>query len=222
MAILPLILNNLITPILIISMVSLEQFIKNPAYYISAYGPILWSIYHVLLALIAYRLFKAEGESLWKIIGSLGNGRANVGIIVGLIVLSVVVFQFVEPQTMDLTYGQGSWSRFIDEYKKIPLALVLYCTVITSLTAGISEEIVWRGYIQTRLQYEFPNRAWAAIIIQAVLFGFWHGVSVHTAFTALFGLIFGLVYVKTRRLIPIMISHWLGDVIGFSAMYFII
>ena len=30
-----------------------------------------------------------------------------------------------------------------------------------------------------------------------------------------------IVYARTGRLIPIMVSHWLSDVVGFSTMYFI-
>ena len=71
MAILPLVLNNLVTPILITSVVSLTEFLKRPYYYIYMYGFILWSLYHVLLVLLAYRFLKTEKDSLKEIIGPL-------------------------------------------------------------------------------------------------------------------------------------------------------
>lgn len=121
----------------------------------------------------------------------------------------------------DLIYGPDVWKQFLSEYKRIPLPIAIYGIAVTSLTAGICEEIVWRGYLQTRFELLLRDRFLGAPLLQAVLFGFWHGISVHTLFTAVFGFIYGLVYAKTRRLVPVMVSHWLGDIIGFSAMYFI-
>lgn len=80
---------------------------------------------------------------------------------------------------------------------------------------------MWRGYLQTRFEHLFGGKILAAVLLQAVLFGFWHSISVHTLFTAVLGFIYGLVYAKIRRLVPIMVSHWLADVIGFSMMYFV-
>jgi membrane protease YdiL (CAAX protease family) len=222
MAVLPLVLNILITPIIIISAVSPTRFLEKPFYHLYAYGPVLWSAYHVFLALLAWWFLRSEGDSLRGIVGSLeGKVRLSLATILGLIGLSVLLFQIVEPMVSNMMYGPAMMEQLINEYRRVPLTLVLYGIVVTSLTAGVCEEIVWRGYIQTRLEHKLGGRMWTAISIQAVLFGLWHSLSVHAIFTAIFGLIFGLTYAKTRKLAPIMISHWLGDVIGFSTMYFL-
>lgn len=221
MSVLPLILNILMTPMIIISAVSLTEFLKSPTYYIFAYGFILWSVYHVLLVSLAYWFIKIEKGSLKEIVGSVGDKVwSSITTIVGLLGLSALVFGVVEPIVYNVIYGPETWEYFLSEYRRVPLALALYGILVTSLTAGVSEEIVWRGYLQTRLERRLGSRI--AITIQAILFGLWHSISVHTIFTAMFGFIFGLVYAKTRRLVPLMISHWLGDVIGFSTMYFIV
>jgi membrane protease YdiL (CAAX protease family) len=62
---------------------------------------------------------------------------------------------------------------------------------------------------------------WAAIALQAILFGLWHSISILTLFSIVIGLACGYAYAKTGRLIPIMISHWLGDTIGLTTIYFI-
>jgi membrane protease YdiL (CAAX protease family) len=220
-AILPLILNVLITPIIIVSIVSLEEFLKSPFYYTYMYGPILWSIYHIFLTSLVYYFLKNEGESLKNIIGPFKNKIwLLIIIIISLIGLSILLFQIIEPIMSDVLYGQGMWNQMINEYKRIPLTLALYSILITPLTAGICEEIIWRGYLQSRLIHKLRNKIWTAIIIQAVLFGLWHSVSIHTLFTAIFGFIYGLIFIKIKRLIPIMVSHWLSDIIGFSFMYF--
>ncbi|MCX8204661.1 MAG: CPBP family intramembrane metalloprotease [Candidatus Nezhaarchaeota archaeon] len=101
------------------------------------------------------------------------------------------------------------------------MASSLYGLSVTSLTAGVCEEVVWRGYLQTRLMARLmSSKAWVAIALQAVLFGLWHSISLHTIFTAAFGFTLGLVYAKTKRLALIMVSHWLGVVIGFYTTYF--
>ena len=221
LSILPLVLNILITPILIISIVSPVCFLKNPIYYIYTYGPVLWSIYHVLLAWLAFRFLKAEGQNISEAVGPLRDKfLRTVFLVISLLVLSVLLFQIIEPHVTDLIYGQGSWKQLLSEYKMVPLPLAIYSIAITSLTAGVCEEIVWRGYLQTRFETLLRGKVLAAILLQAALFGLWHSISVHTLFTAIFGFIYGSIYAKTRRLVPIMVSHWLGDIIGFSTMYF--
>ncbi|MEM3066486.1 MAG: CPBP family intramembrane glutamic endopeptidase [Nitrososphaerota archaeon] len=200
----------------------MPEFFENPTYYIYAYGLVLWSVYHVFLAGLALRFFKSEGQNLKEIIGPV-KGRLwftilTVALLLGL---SIMLFQIIEPHVSNLVYGPDTWKQFLSEYKRIPLALVVYGILVTSLTAGICEEIVWRGYLQTRFERLFGGKILAAVLLQAVLFGFWHSISVHTLFTAVFGFVCGLVYAKIRRLVPIMVSHWLGDVIGFSMMYFV-
>jgi membrane protease YdiL (CAAX protease family) len=221
LSILPVILNNLVTPVVIVSEVSLSEFLKSPAYYIYTYGLPLWSIYHFFLAGLAVGFFKVEKQDLKEVIGPVKDKPwLTVFMVTALLVLSMLLFQVIEPHVADLVYGQEMWKEFLREYKKISLALAVYGIAVTSLTAGVCEEIVWRGYLQTRFEQLFHGRFWTAILLQALLFGLWHGVSVHTLFTAISGFIYGVVYSKTRKLLPIMVSHWLGDVIGFSTTYY--
>jgi membrane protease YdiL (CAAX protease family) len=204
------------------SAVSLPEFLKSPTYYIYTYGLVLWSVYHVFLAGLALRFFRAEKQSVKEIIGPVkGRFWLTILMVAMLLGFSVLLFQVTEPHVTDLIYGQNMWKHFLSEYKRIPLALAVYGIAVTSLTAGVCEEIVWRGYLQTRFEHFLQDKVLAAVLLQAVLFSFWHSISVHTLFTAVFGFIYGLIYAKTKRLVPIMVSHWLGDVIGFSLMYFI-
>jgi membrane protease YdiL (CAAX protease family) len=222
LSLLPLILNNLVTPIVVVSAVSLPEFLKNPIYYIYMYGFVLWSVYHVLLAWVVFRFLKTEKENVRSMVGSVRDRPwLTALLVVTLLSFSVLLFQVIEPHIMDLVYGSGAWKRTLSEFRKLPLVMVIYGLAITSLTAGICEEIVWRGYLQTRFERLLHGRIWTAILLQALLFGFWHGVSLFTLFPILIGIVCGYVYAKTRKLIPIMISHWLGDVIGFITMYFI-
>ncbi len=222
LSILPLILNILITPLAIITIVSPTEFLKSPIYYTYTYGLFFWSFYHLLLLWLALSFFKVEGQNISDILGPIRHKFLHTFLlIISLLILSVLIFQVIEPYINDLIYGQDAWKQLLNEYKRIPLSSAIYGIAITSLTAGISEEIVWRGYLQTRFQRMLRGKVSTSIIIQAILFGLWHSISVHTLFTAILGFIYGFVYSKTKRLIPLMVSHWLGDVIGFSTMYLI-
>ncbi|MCS7132339.1 MAG: CPBP family intramembrane metalloprotease [Aigarchaeota archaeon] len=218
---LPLILNLLVTLALMYSLVSLEEFLRTPFYYTYTYGLMLWPAYHIFLAYLVYHFLRMEGENLGGIIGPIRD-RPWFSLVVnlGLLGLFILIFQITEPMISSVVYGPEWWSQFVTEFQKIPLPHILHGVLITSLTAGICEEIVWRGYIQTRLERKFNGRAWMAVVIQAIHFGLWHFISIHAIFTAIFGFASGLIYAKTRRLFPIMIAHWMGDVIGFSTLYF--
>ncbi|MEM2487999.1 MAG: CPBP family intramembrane glutamic endopeptidase [Thermoproteota archaeon] len=219
-ALLPLLLNIVITPMFIVLLVSMQEFMEKPFYYTYTYGPLLWSMYHVLLALLLRHFLKCEGQSIKLITGSTEISLNSIVLIFGLILFSFLIFQILEPMASNLIYGPGMMKQLLSEYKRVPISIIVYTIVVTSLTAGVCEELIWRGYLQTRLENRFIGRSWVAVTIQAMLFGLWHGPSLHAVFTGLSGFIYGLIYTKTRKLLPIMISHWLGGVLGFSYMYF--
>jgi membrane protease YdiL (CAAX protease family) len=89
-----------------------------------------------------------------------------------------------------------------------------------TLCVGVSEEGLFRGYMQTHLEKFYTSKQ--AILIQAILFGVWHFVwdlypfnLVHMIFyvggTFLVGLLFGYFYSKTRNLAPLVFAHGLFD-----------
>ena len=46
-----------------------------------------------------------------------------------------------------------------------------------------------------------------AVVIQAVAFGVRHGVTPHAFFTAVIGFAYGLIYLRRRKLLTLMLSH---------------
>jgi len=78
--------------------------------------------------------------------------------------------------------------------------------VIVSIVAGVSEEIVFRGYLQRRLP--------VGVLAQAVVFGISHGyqgVRPVVIITAI-GLLFGLAAWWRKSLVPGMIAHAATDI----------
>ena len=82
-----------------------------------------------------------------------------------------------------------------------------------SISAGICEEAVFRGYFQAQLG-ALTRSAWAAVPLQAALFGISHGYQGVTACLKIvvFGLLFGAFAVWRRSLRPGMIAHAWTDI----------
>ena len=85
---------------------------------------------------------------------------------------------------------------------------------LLSLTAGITEEVIWRGFLLTALAVVFPHApAWLLLLPMALVFGWahlyqgWSGVLV----TAILGAILGGVYIGTGSLLLPIVLHALVD-----------
>lgn len=87
-----------------------------------------------------------------------------------------------------------------------------------SLTAGITEEIIYRGFLIFALGYLFPNFSiWFIILIASFLFGLAHtyqGFINGVVRTSVFGLLFSILYVGIGSIIPIIALHFLIDYMG--------
>jgi uncharacterized protein len=86
--------------------------------------------------------------------------------------------------------------------------------VLLSLTAGLCEELLYRGFMTAYLMSIFPQVSFLlAIIIAAVLFGIGHIYQklVGVLGTGIVGLVLGLLYFFTGSLFPSMIVHALFD-----------
>ena len=95
--------------------------------------------------------------------------------------------------------------------------------LLLSLTAGICEEIVFRGYLQKQLTAVTRN-AVAGLLIQGVIFGVGHGYQgvKLVPVIALYGCLFGLLAQWRRSLRPGIIAHFLQDgIVGMAASHFL-
>lgn len=90
--------------------------------------------------------------------------------------------------------------------------------VFTAITAGITEELIFRGYILTRLSQLIKNN-YLPVIISAILFSSVHFNyrSVREAlFTMLIGLLYGWHYQTYRNIKILIILHAMLDLIALS------
>lgn len=115
-----------------------------------------------------------------------------------------------------LVYGVTGQSAIVG-YDPVPFVLTM---PFMTVCVGISEEGLFRGYMQTHLNQVYSGRK--ANLIQATLFGLWHfiwhvrpldvpGMLFHVLYTFLIGLVFGYFYNKSHNLIPLILTHGLID-----------
>ncbi|PWA10388.1 CPBP family intramembrane metalloprotease [Pueribacillus theae] len=87
-----------------------------------------------------------------------------------------------------------------------------------SLTAGITEEIIYRGFLIFALAYLFPDFSiWLIIIFSSLLFGLAHtyqGFVTGVLRTTVFGVIFSILYIGIGSILPLIVFHFLIDYVA--------
>jgi membrane protease YdiL (CAAX protease family) len=170
-------------------------------------------IYLVVLTII---LVKKESLGLY----GFRTKRFEGALIVGLIYYLVYELSgFFALSAMTFAYaGQP----FYVGYNPAPALLVF---PFMTFCVGISEEALFRGFMQTRLSTIYSWKR--AVLIQAVLFGLWHfvwhlspldfgGMILHISSTFLFGLVFGYFYHISENLTPLILAHGLVDSVPYG------
>lgn len=87
--------------------------------------------------------------------------------------------------------------------------------VYVALTAGITEEIVYRGYLFFALEFLFPSLSiFYTLLISTVLFGIGHLYQGKEAVKpVILGLLFGFSYIIFDSIIPVMLLHITQDLV---------
>jgi len=96
--------------------------------------------------------------------------------------------------------------------------------IFTCITAGVTEELLFRGYLQTRLEKLF-NNAWLGIIISSLIFGLmhmgWHDL-LQLIGTFWIGLVFAFFYYKYKNIKILVLLHIFYDLISMSLKLFLV
>ncbi|MFC3363541.1 CPBP family intramembrane glutamic endopeptidase [Pedobacter fastidiosus] len=114
---------------------------------------------------------------------------------------------------LGLKSNSASLVRIVNIFKKN-----YWLMIFTALTAGIVEELIFRAYIQPRLELLFKSPA-VAIIISSFLFGLLHfqyGTIINVLGPIFIGAVFAIHYWKFRNIKVLIFSHFLWDFILLS------
>jgi len=88
--------------------------------------------------------------------------------------------------------------------------------ILSALRAALTEELIVIGYLFTRLA-ELGWSKWRIILAAAVLRGSYHlyqGIGPFVGNVAM-GVVFGWCYARWGRTVPLVITHWMLDIISF-------
>ncbi len=95
--------------------------------------------------------------------------------------------------------------------------------ILLSLTAGICEEVVFRGYLQRQLA-ALTRNIWVGIVVSGLIFGCAHGYEGvrRMMLVGIYGMMFGLLAHFRRSLRPGMIAHAFHDgITGLALRFFL-
>jgi membrane protease YdiL (CAAX protease family) len=112
---------------------------------------------------------------------------------------------------------RGELSATVQRARKfVPIGLVeVAAFALVSVTAGICEEILYRGWLVSFLG-AVSGSIWIGMVLAAVLFGFGHAYQGRQGIvgTGILGLIFGGMFVMVRSLVPGQVIHAAIDLVN--------
>lgn len=148
-------------------------------------------------------------------LGSVGIGRprvADVAIVLGLIVLAIVLVALFAHARVKIPKSNALAQVF-----GIPLGL----RIALVFTAGVCEEVFFRGYAIERLR-ALTGNIWIGALVGTVLFTLGHipryGFSAGLFGVAFIGALLSLLYIWRRNLLPCIALHWLFDGLSLLAL----
>ena len=159
------------------------------------------------IMLILYKWwFRPEFEGMLK-------GDLPLGFLLGLIELGYVLISYV-PNLID-----GSFS----------IKPLVWTIILVSLTAGIKEELIFRGVIISTLMRQWKDRNLfrQAALVSGIVFGLIHAANIFAGSDPLqtlmqvlasvcVGFMFAAVYLRTGSILTCMFYHVLHDIIAIS------
>jgi membrane protease YdiL (CAAX protease family) len=109
----------------------------------------------------------------------------------------------------------GGWPQYADW---TPPQRIFMVSVVP-MTAALTEEFIWRGYLLTRLLQR--TTPWRAILLSAISFAFIHGIMPDRFLvTLLLGMVAGYYYYRERKLLPLIAAHMILDMWSFGLTAF--
>ena len=177
---------------------------------------IFWGVVGILW--LYARMFEKQGLLIWP------EKRSGTNFIlksVGMLYLLALA-----AQCLSAIPGLLGWHENNTAMKQITVVVRQHpmWIMFISITAGFTEEMIFRAYMLTRLSVLFTNR-YTPVILSSLLFAALHYRynSPHEyIFTFLFGVITSVHYQKYGNITPLIILHFLVDLIGLNiAMRFL-
>tara|TARA_Y100000052_G_scaffold19588_1_gene19354 strand:+ start:24458 stop:25003 length:546 start_codon:yes stop_codon:yes gene_type:complete len=175
--------------------------------------------------MIVWGLLRLRGES-WKTLGlnwprSIGGFLKAAGFTFAVLLVVFLVGGLM-PFVTQRIFGVAAAPEYPDVST---LGRLFTLLAIAWSTAAIGEELLFRGFLMTRLSQTIGlgRIGWGiALIAHAVIFGMLHayqGLS-GILLTGSIGLVFGIFYLLGRRnILPLIFAHGIVNTISFVALH---
>lgn len=150
-----------------------------------------------------------RGRSLWELAGGRWNSWKSVGLD---LVVALIFWPVWEGAAWAVSRLLGpSTARAVDSLLPHSLFEVLLW-VATCATAGICEEMVFRGYLMRQL-HALDGSLWIAIAGQGIVFGLFHGYQgwKNVVVISVLGILYGALAAWRRNLRANMLAHAWSD-----------
>lgn len=158
----------------------------------------------VLIILLCFSLFRKQNPLSGVSIRPCSRGMILLGIAAAPILYALVtLFFLLLPEAWVENYAEAAASL---EGTGAVLALA------TVVLAPITEEVIFRGYMLSRLQRALPG--WVSILVSAALFGACHGHPVWIAYAFVLGLVLGFLALRCGSILPSIAAHLVFNAIG--------
>src|SRR5450432_302162 len=174
-------------------------------------------LYWVGLALVWLYSIKVEKQNIliWE------DRRYNFSLYI-VSIISIYIVLIVGLALIRTLYSLTHFSQTSDKLAGLVnifrqnKSLLVFC----ALTAGITEEIIFRGYLQPRLQIIFRS-PFLGILISSVLFGLLHygyGTAFNVIAPFFIGFVFAFYYWQFRNIKVLIICHSLCDLLALYSL----
>lgn len=146
-----------------------------------------------------------QGGNLWSLAGGRWKSWRDVFSDVAIALPFWVIFEGAA-YGVHWLLGPGA-AKTVDSLLPRSVLEVLVWTA-TCITAGICEEMAFRGYLQRQLHALTGNMAWA-IVLQALVFGIAHGYQGwrNVVVISVLGVLFGVLAAWRKNLRANMVAH---------------
>jgi len=169
-----------------------------------------WSIiiiWYLLQVLVISKILKLSNWG-WKDIGFELLRRKAIYLILGYLVFSISILIFIELTLKNGNIDLSKLNSISSLTPKTTTSRIIF--IFMGLVAGISEEIVYRGFAIKALVSNNINK-WLAVIIATIPFIFQHGLKSidQLWWFASWGSIFGTLFLILKKLDILIVIHWL-------------
>lgn len=173
---------------------------------------ILVMVLLVVYGLWLYAIFRKEQRNGTEIMVSPLNRQMLLTIPIltfGLKGIVDIWFIAVEHGLNSIPWIEESMQNHIDNWSGIDTQPYIWSLLSVVVLGPIVEELLFRGLVFHYL--EKIRGGWFPILISGIAFGVWHREPIQCVYTAIIGIVFGIIYARMRDLRVVILLHVLNN-----------